>query len=190
MTLAMLMIAGALVAVAYVLFSATSKPEAAGDFTRFAKGGMARLTEMPEPPPQATRTLIDASGAETNLQAFRGEVVVVNLWATWCVACVEEMPTLGALQRRFAGRLRVIPISVDTMAKQDEAKQTLARLSNGSLAYYTDPSRGVLFDSRAAGMPVTIFYDRQGRERARLTGGADWDGPEATAFVEALLAEP
>jgi hypothetical protein len=50
-------------------------------------------------------------------------------------------------------------------------------------------TRGVLFDAQAAGMPVTIIYDRQGREVARLAGGADWDSPESVALLEAVLAE-
>lgn len=186
----MAMIVAALIAVAYVLFSATSKPEAHAEFTRFAKGGMARLAQMPDAPAQPTRALVDAEGAETNLQAYRGDVLVVNLWATWCAPCVEEMPTLGALQRNFEGRgVRVVAISVDTVGQQEEAKATLARLSENALPFLTDPTRGVLFDTRAAGMPVTILYDRQGNERARVTGGADWSSPEAAGLIEALLAE-
>lgn len=186
----MAMIAAALIAVAYVLFSATSKPQTHGDFTRFAKGGVERLSEMPDPPPQTMRALVDAQGRQTTLQAYRGEVLVVNLWATWCAPCVEEMPTLGALQRQFEGRgLRVIAISVDNEGDREQAKTELARLTENTLPFLTDPTRGVLFDSRADGMPVTILYDRQGRERARLTGGADWASPEAAALIEALLAE-
>ncbi len=184
------MIVAALLAVAYVLLSATSKPEARGQFTQFAKGGIARLEELPAPPPQTARAFTDAAGTETNLAAFRGEVVVVNVWATSCAPCMEEMPTLGALQRQFAGRgLRVVPISIDKVSDYDQAKRELARLTQNTLPFYTDASRGVLFDSHAAGLPVTILYDRQGRERARLTGGADWASPEAAALMEALLGE-
>ena len=149
---------------------------------------MQRLQIMEAAPPMPTRALRDAAGAETNLQAFSGDVLVVNLWATWCAPCVEEMPTLGALERRFEGRLRVIPISVDSEGERENAQRQLAELSGGSLPFLIDITRGVLFDAQAAGMPVTIIYNREGREVARLAGGADWDSPESVALLEAVLA--
>ena len=186
---ALVLMAAAVLAVLYVLFSASSKPEVAGDFTRFAKGHMAALQQMETPPAQPSRPITDAQGAVTNLQAFRGQVTVVNLWATWCAPCVEEMPTLGALQRRFQGRIRVIPVDFDGDAKKADAMAELARLSNGSLPFYMDSSRALMFDVQAAGMPTTIIYDAQGRELARLSGGADWSSDEAAAVIEAALAE-
>jgi hypothetical protein len=69
-----------------------------------------------------------------------------------------------------------------------QAQRDLARLSNGSLPFFIDITRGVLFDAQAAGMPVTIVYDRRGREVARLAGGADWSSDEAVALIDAVLA--
>lgn len=184
----MAMLAAGIVALLYVLFAASSKPEANAGLMQYAQGEMRRLQIMDAPPPRPTRTLIDAAGAETNLQAYAGEVVVLNLWATWCAPCVEEMPTLGALQRHFGDRLKVIPISVDSEAERENAIRRLGELSGGSLPFLMDMTRGVLFDAQAAGMPVTIIYDRNGVERARLAGGADWDSPEAIALLEAVLA--
>lgn len=185
---AVAMIAAGTLAVLYVLFAASSKPDTATGVSRFATGEMTRLVVMEAPPALPARTLQDASGADTNLAAFRGEVLVVNLWATWCAPCMEEMPTLGALQRRFEGRLRVIPVSADSEADREKARTELARLTQNSLPFLIDISRGVLFDAQAPGMPVTIVYDRNGNEIARLAGGADWDSPESVAFLEAVLA--
>lgn len=182
------MVAAGTLAVLYVLFAAASKPDAASGVSRFAMGEMARLTVLEAPPPLPTRTLKDAAGDDVTLSAFRGEVLVVNLWATWCAPCVEEMPTLGALQRRFGDRLRVIAISADSEAKREEARTQLAQLSDNTLPFFIDISRGVLFDAQAPGMPVTIVYDREGREIARLAGGADWDSAESVAFLEAVVA--
>ena len=184
----MLMLAAGLVALLYVLFAASSKPEANLGLMQYAQGEMRRLQVMEAPPPMPTRTLTDAQGAETNLQAYQGEVIVLNLWATWCAPCVEEMPTLGALQRHFGDRLKVVPISVDGEADRANAVRQLGELSDNSLPFLLDMSRGVLFDAQAAGMPVTIVYDRDGQERARLAGGADWASPEAIALLEAVLA--
>jgi thiol-disulfide isomerase/thioredoxin len=134
------------------------------------------------------RPLRNAAGAETNLGAFPGEVMVLNLWATWCAPCVEEMPTLAALQRRYEGRINVIPISVDGEGQRAKAQAQLAQLSEGSLPFLIDITRGVLFDVGAPGMPVTIIYDRDGREVARLAGGADWASEDAIALIDAVLA--
>ncbi|HVK80205.1 MAG TPA: TlpA disulfide reductase family protein [Verrucomicrobiae bacterium] len=185
---AMLMLAAGVIALLYVLFAASSKPEANAGLMQYAQGDMRRLQIMEAAPPMPTRTLTDAQGVETNLQAYQGEVMVVNLWATWCAPCVEEMPTLGALQRHFGDRLKVIPISVDSEADRDNAVRQLAELSESSLPFVMDMTRGVLFDAQAAGMPVTIIYDRDGNEVARLAGGADWASPEAIALLEAVLA--
>jgi len=187
------MIAVGCAAVVYVLFAASSKPQLETGLTRFATGEMQRLIVVEAPPPMPTRALVDASGAEASLAAYEGEVVVLNLWATWCAPCVTEMPTLGALQRRFGDRIRVVPVSVDSVADREKAQQQLARLGGGSLPFLNDMTRGILFDLQApgapAGMPTTIIYDRNGREVARLAGEADWGGDDAAAVIEAVLAE-
>jgi thiol-disulfide isomerase/thioredoxin len=117
-------------------------------------------------------------------------VTLVNLWAIWCALCITEMPTIGALARQYEGRLNVVAVSVDGVAKEADARAQLAQLTDGSLDFYIEPSRGVLFSMRAAGMPVTVLYGRDGRELARLVGGADWASPEAMALIDAALAEP
>jgi thiol-disulfide isomerase/thioredoxin len=186
---ALAMLAAGTLVLLYVFFAASSKPEPSTGLARFATGEMARLAVLEAPPPMPSRTIRDANGQETTLAAHAaGEVTVVSLWATWCAPCMQEMPTLGALQRRYQGRINVIPISVDSEAKRAEAESELARLSNNGLPFLIDISRGVLFDVRADGMPVTIIYDRQGREVARLAGGADWSSDEAAAVIDAVLA--
>lgn len=182
------MLAAGAIAVLYVLFVASSKPETSSGLVRFARGEMHALQVLSEAPPLPERTLTDTAGAETSLAAHRGDVLVVNLWATWCAPCMQEMPTLGALQRRFEGRLRVLPVSVDGLGDREKAISELARLSGGSLPFLQDMTRGVLFDVRAPGLPVTIIYGRDGRELARLAGGADWSGPEAEALMEEVLS--
>lgn len=184
------MLAAGAAALVYVLFAASSKPEPTGGLMVYAQGALARLAVLEAPPPMPTRALRDGTGAETTLPVLAGgQVAVVNLWATWCTPCMTEMPTLGALQRRFAGRLRVIPVSADDDAKAELAQRELARLSENSLPFVMDSTRGVLFDAQAPGLPVTIIYNKQGQEVARLAGGADWSSDEAAALMEAVLAE-
>ena len=152
-------------------------------------GEMARLYVEDARPPMPARALRDAAGNETTLAAYRGQVVVLNLWATWCAPCMEEMPSLAVLQRNFAGRIAVVPISVDSEGERDKAISELRRLSGGSLPFLQDMTRGVLFDAQAVGMPVTIIYNRQGQEIARLAGGANWGSEDASRLIEAVLAE-
>lgn len=181
------MLAAGAIAFLYVLFFAASKPDQHSGLMRYARGEMEALRIIEDAPPIPTRTVRGPEGG-TSLSAFEGEVLVINLWATWCAPCVEEMPTLAALQRTFEGRLQVIPISVDGEGDLERARQKLAELSGGDLPFFVDITRGVLFDVRATGMPVTIIYDRRGVELARLSGGADWSSPEAEALMEAVLA--
>jgi thiol-disulfide isomerase/thioredoxin len=178
-----------LIAFLYVVFAASSKPEQTSGLMRFARGEMAELAVLEAPPPLPGRPIQDAERAEVSLRDYAGQVLVVNLWATWCAPCVEEMPTLGALQRRFGDRVRVLAVSIDGEAKREEAQATLARLTRNTLPFLIDISRGVMFDLGAPVMPLTVIYDAEGRERARLAGGADWGGDEAAALIEALLAE-
>lgn len=187
---ALTLVAAGAIAVLYVVFAAASKPEAQAGVSRFAQGEMARLYVMEAPPPMPARPLRDAAGNETTLAAYQGDVVVLNLWATWCAPCMEEMPSLAQLQHNFEGRLRVVPVSVDSEGDRDKAISELARLSGGALPFLQDMTRGVLFDVQAAGMPVTVIYDRQGREVARLAGGADWGGEDASRLLEAVLTSP
>ncbi|MCX7356991.1 MAG: TlpA disulfide reductase family protein [Alphaproteobacteria bacterium] len=177
------------IALVYVLLIASGKPETQQGLSRFAQGEMARLYVEEAPPPMPTRTLRDAAGNETTLTAYQGQVVVLNLWATWCAPCMEEMPSLAVLQRNFEGRIAVVPISVDSEGERAKAISDLQRLSGGSLPFLQDMTRGVLFDAQAAGMPVTIIYNRQGQEVARLAGGANWGSEDASRVIEAVLAE-
>lgn len=188
---ALVMLAAAAVAVLYVVLAATSKPQQSTGYARFAQGGVERLVVMEDAPPMPGEALRDGAGAPTSLAALTaGEVSLVNLWATWCAPCREEMPTLAALSRRFEGRgLNVIAVSADGDAQVEEAKAELSELTTGALDFYNDPTRAVLFSAQARGLPLTILYGRDGRERARVIGQADWESEEAAALVEAALAE-
>jgi thiol-disulfide isomerase/thioredoxin len=187
---AVAMLAAGTLAVLYVVFAAASKPEPSTALARFATGKMRDLAVMEAPPPMPTRAIQNAAGHDTTLAALAGgEVMVLNLWATSCAPCMHEMPTLGELQRRYEGRVRVLPVSVDREADRDKAQRDLARLSGNALPFLTDFTRGVLFDLQAPGMPLTVIYDRDGREVARLAGGADWSSDEAIALIDAVLAE-
>jgi thiol-disulfide isomerase/thioredoxin len=174
----------------YAVFAGLSKPETGG-FERFATGSLKKLEVLDKPPAQARTTLQTADGYAARLSDFRGQVVVMNLWGTWCAPCVAEMPTLGALQRAYAHQpLQVVAVNLDPVKLRAKAVEQLDRLTEGSLKFYTDPTLAIAFESGASrGMPVTVIYAKDGRELARLFGAADWSSPEARALIEAALAE-
>ena len=175
-------------AAVYVIGHHGGKPAPAGDLAPLAKGEMAKLSLSAGAQAPAT-PILDASGKTITLKAIEGPVTVVNLWATWCPPCVKEMPTLAALQTAYGDRIKVAAISVDKVDDADRARAFIAL--HAPLAFYQDPKSAFAFalDPEAEGYPTTLIYDRQGRERARLSGGADWNGPDARAVIDALLAE-
>lgn len=184
-----LALAGLLAAV-YVLFTAVSKPGDDTSLKRFATGEMEKLVVVRDPPVQPLNVFYDATGAERRLSDFRGKVVLVNLWATWCAPCIEEMPTLAKLADAYRGReFELVAISVDRNDMKARATEDLRKLAGDSLAFYHDPGSAIAFEVKAQGMPTTILYDRSGQEIARLAGAADWSSAEARALVDAALGE-
>jgi thiol-disulfide isomerase/thioredoxin len=183
---------GAVVLAGLVYGVYTALPNLGGstDYTRFKTGGFTSLEIVPDPPLQPVASFFDAGAKPTTLASFRGKVVLVNLWATWCAPCVTEMPTLAELQGKFDSQDFVVAaISVDRDDTRDEAVAKLAELSKGTLAFYHDPKMAVVFPMKARGFPTTVLYDRDGKEIARLAGEADWKSSEAQALIAAAISE-
>lgn len=136
-----------------------------------------------KPAPELVFT--DQAGQRLDLAGFKGRVVLVNLWATWCPPCVAEMPSLDRLQASLgAAGFQVVAISLDrggaTIVKRwfDHAGLT-------ALAIFNAPPA----DFAGALLPTSILIDAEGREVWRGEGAYDWMGEEAVATVTALLAE-
>jgi len=132
-------------------------------------------------------SFVAADGTPHRLSEFAGRGMVVNFWATWCGPCVAELPALSALAR--------------TLAPDDIAVLTLSSDRGGAgvvQAYFDEHGISglpVLLDLhgegaravRARGLPTSLVIDKQGRERARLEGSADWATPEAAQAVRRLV---
>ena len=177
-------------AVLYVIAQASFKPAGVVDLKEFKKASLEKLEVPDQPRPAPATVFTDMDGKPHTLAEFKGQVVVMNLWATWCAPCKREMPTLAKLQALYATQpVKVLPISVDRDSDLNLVQAEMA--ANAPLQVYRDPGYKLSFelDPRAAGYPTTVIYDKQGRERARLAGDADWSSPEARGLVEALLAE-
>lgn len=131
--------------------------------------------------PAFTATFVGLDGKSHSLQDFRGQPVLVNLWATWCAPCVKELPTLDQLAR--TKKVRVIAISQD-MAPSASVVAFLKSHAIGTLPVYQDPKMSV---SGALGpdtvLPTSLLVDASGKEVWRFVGDLDWTGPEAAKLV-------
>ncbi len=121
-------------------------------------------------------------GKDVTLAQFRGTPLLVNLWATWCGPCVEEMPTIDALAGGDAD-LRVLAVSQD-MGEAAEVQAFFAARRLKHLALYRDPENQLGFHYRTGMLPTTVLYDAAGKEVARVVGAMDWSGAEAAALIE------
>ncbi len=176
-------------AVLYVIGAAIIKPgNGAADLKSLAHGEMAKLEVSAKANPPPSTPILDPQGHAITLADLKAPVLVVNLWATWCAPCVKEMPTLAKLQAAYPGEVKVAPISMDVLHDREKARAFIAE--HPPLDFYQDPKYALAFalDPPAEGFPTTVIYDAKGHERARLSGAADWNGPDARAVVEALLS--
>jgi thiol-disulfide isomerase/thioredoxin len=143
--------------------------------------------EQPRPVPEIR--FQDDQGHNLTLANFRGRVVLLNLWATWCAPCRNEMPTIDLLQSRLGGKdFQVIALSIDR--KGIEAVKDFHReVGVEKLAIYLDPSGKGTHDLDLAipGVPTTLLINREGGEVARKLGEAQWNSPELMSLVEKTI---
>jgi thiol-disulfide isomerase/thioredoxin len=178
-----------LAAALYVIPGCTAKP--AGDLKSLAQGQMKSLVVDEAPSPAPSVPFTDASGKPHTLAEFKGKAVIVNLWATWCAPCVQEMPTLAKLSQASAGQpLAVVPISLDSAEDLANAKAFIAK--RPPLPFYSDVKYALPFGFKpsVATLPTTLLIDAAGNVRARVSAAADWSGPDAKRVVEALEKGP
>jgi thiol-disulfide isomerase/thioredoxin len=152
-----------------------------------SEGQMAAFVFRKEPEALPPVTFRDAAERERTLADWRGKVVLLNLWATWCVPCRKEMPALDRLQGELGSdAFEVLAVCVDR-AGLAGARKFLDENGVARLALYVDPSQRMAASLRAAGLPATLLIDGQGREIGRLLGPAEWDGPDAKRLIRAAL---
>ena len=122
------------------------------------------------------------------LSDFKGKVILLNLWATWCAPCRKEMPFLDQLQREMGSdQFEVVAVSV-ARGSPEKSKKFLAEVGATSLRFYHDPTAQAGFSLMAIGMPTTLLFDRTGREIGRLVGPAEWHSQDAKDLIKAAIA--
>jgi thiol-disulfide isomerase/thioredoxin len=141
--------------------------------------------ESPVPAPEIGFT--DGAGKPLSLAAFRGKVVLLNFWATWCAPCRREMPALDRLQARLGGDdFEVLALAVDRGGAA-KVKAFFDELGIERLELYIDSSTRALRTLGAYGLPTTLLIDRTGKEVMRVIGAAEWDGAEVVDLVRHLI---
>lgn len=139
------------------------------------------------PRPMLSPPFIDGDGRNLTLPDFRGRVVLLNIWATWCVPCREEMPTLDALQGTLGGDdFHVLPLSIDR-AGFEPVRRFYEEIGIRNLGLYLAEDLRAMLAFAVVGLPTTILIDREGREIARRAGPAEWDSPEAIAQFQSVI---
>jgi thiol-disulfide isomerase/thioredoxin len=138
--------------------------------------------------PTPELALSDPAGTPHRLEAYRGRVVLLNFWATWCEPCREEMPTLARLQAQLAGEPFAV-LAVNHGESPAAVARFLRELPVG-FAVLLDRDREASRAWRVRVLPTSVLLDRHGRARHRIVGEIDWTAPAALAAVRRLLVEP
>lgn len=139
------------------------------------------------PFPAPSIALTDTNGNTVELSDFRGKLVVLNLWATWCEPCLREMPSLDRLQSHFGDRIAVLGVSEDRGGAK-AAGPFIAKLDLKSVKFYVDPKSDVGHALEVRGLPTSLLIDHDGKVLGRVEGAADWDSPKMLAVIAPLVS--
>ncbi|MDO9526295.1 MAG: TlpA disulfide reductase family protein [Gemmobacter sp.] len=178
-----------LLSVIYTALALGANPGLADpDLMALREGDMRKLVVHSEPKAVSAVAFQDPAGGKHHLSDWQGRVVLVNFWATWCAPCRAEMPSLDALEAGLGGAdFAVVPVATGRNSVAG-IERFFAEVGVGRLPVLLDAKSALAREMGVRGLPVTVILDREGREVGRLTGEADWNGPEARALIAALIA--
>lgn len=150
-------------------------------------GALAKLVTVEGGRRLPAAAFFDARGERLSLASFAGHFVLLNLWATWCGPCVRELPALAKLQQAVP-TLSIVAVS-EGRENAVDTERFLKSHGAGALRVYTDPDHAFLAALGVVGLPLSVLMDKQGAEQARAEGPAEWDDPEAIAYLRDMTAE-
>jgi len=143
------------------------------------------LFETPRPLPDIR--FVDAVNQPVSLADFRGKTILLNIWATWCAPCREEMPSLDRLEKRLGGSdFQVVALSTDLNGLA-AVKAFYDRIQLTTLGVYLDSSGKVSTDLKIPGLPTTLLIDPEGRALGVRVGAAEWDSDEVMSMIRGQL---
>lgn len=158
------------------------------ELSAFSKGKMTAFVARAEPQDLPPITFVRGDGSEASLQEWRGKVVLLNLWATWCAPCRKEMPDLDKMKADLSGgEFDLVALSIDRSGLE-KPRKFLEDTGVRHLDLYNNSGGKLAASLKAFGMPTTLLINRKGQELGRLVGPADWASPDAYALVRAAIA--
>ena len=154
-------------------------------------GELAALTPVSTLKPTPALSFADKDGKTVALSDFKGKLILLNLWATWCVPCRTELPTLDGLEEALGSdKFQVVAVNIDT-ARLDQRQKFWSEAGIAHLNFYADDTAKSFQDIRqitpTLGLPTTVLIDSDGCLAASLPGPAKWDSPEAMALIKAAV---
>ncbi len=153
-------------------------------------GSVENFNRIDPPLPAPGDSFKNANGDRLALADFRGKLVLLNVWATWCGPCRQEMPSLDRLEAKLAGEgLVVLPISIDQGGGPVVAMYYYQE-GIEHLGIYLDPGHDLQDRLKVSALPTSFIIDREGRLVGTLLGSTQWDSPEAFALIRYYLKEP
>jgi len=180
----------AIAALAAVLYKpgATGPDTGASGLSALLEGSMKKLVFHPAPKPVPQTAFELGEGGTAQLGDYRGKIVLVNFWATWCAPCRKEMPMLSALQRDLGGDgFEVLTIATGRNPPP-AMKAFFDEIGVENLPLHRDPDMALAREMGVIGLPATLILDREGREIARMLGDAEWDSDSAVSLLRTLIA--
>ena len=150
-------------------------------------GGPSGFAMAAQPQPAPTAEFKTAGGKHLTLADFRGRVVLLNIWATWCGPCRSEMPSLDRLQALHQGDgLAVLTVSVDSEGFS-AVRRFFSQSGIRNLGLYLDVDGATASAFKARSIPTTLLIDRDGKVVGSLVGAMQWDSPDALALIRHYL---
>ncbi|TMV88112.1 TlpA family protein disulfide reductase [Thioclava sp. BHET1] len=162
----------------------------AADLDALKQGEMASLVTYSKPLPVPPFTFTDDKGGKHSLEDYKGKVVLVNFWATWCPPCREEMPDLNALEKKLGGdKFAVVTIATGGSNSPAKVDKFFDSEKIDALPRYYDPASFAARAMGVLGLPVSVLIDENGHEIGRMIGGAVWSSPDAIHLFKTLIEE-
>jgi thiol-disulfide isomerase/thioredoxin len=186
--IAILAVAGALSLAALYLIarpqSNDSSPDEASPAAQQAVSAGYRSEKTPLP----DAVFQNDRGETLSTADFRGRWILLNLWASWCLPCREELPSLDRLQAQLGSKeFEVVAVSMDRNG-MEEAEAFLLEAKATHLALYGDPTSKMMFVLKAVGLPTTFLISPKGEIVGRFVGPVDWDTPQTRELIQSAIS--
>ncbi len=176
-------------AVTVIAYNMFERSTSSSSLIEYKIGEIANMTFYDAPEPLQAVNLILEDGSKYILDGKDGQILLVNLWASWCAPCIKEMPALDRLQERLGGdKFEVVAINVDVKGVA-KAREYMDNLELKHLKLYADPTMAAAYTLAEGRLPTSHVIDKNGNVVASYLGALEWDSDDAIALFEHLIGE-